>query len=170
MHFILIIASIIIAFKWGDWRNWRKYYSTILYFGFFDLIVNSVYHNMSLWIHKSTLSIYIPHTIIGFTWIFIIYPAIVLVYLFHVPRDVKGKILYVIKWVVCFTIIECILYLVKGIEYHNNWTLFSSMLFNIGMFTILLVHHYKPMTAWLITFIMAIIFMLIYRIPLSLIK
>lgn len=34
------ILYILVCLKWGDWRNWRKYYPTILYVIIWDLIFN----------------------------------------------------------------------------------------------------------------------------------
>ena len=170
MHILLFIVSILVAYKWGDWKNWEKYYPTILYFGFFDLICRSVYHDMPLWIHKCTIGIQIPNTIISLAWIFIIYPSTVLIYLYRFPKGLKNQVLYILQWVLSYTAIEWVLHLTKAIEYHNNWTIFSSLIFNCGMFTILWMHHQRRRTAWIMTFLMFLIFIQFYKIPLSLIK
>jgi hypothetical protein len=170
LHVLLFIAFIFLAYKWGDWKNWENYYPTILYFGFFDLVFSCVYHDMPLWVHKCTIGVEIPHTIISLAWIIIIYPTTVLVYLYHFPKGFKKDILYISLWVIFYTAMELILYLARGIEYHNNWTILASLLFNCGMFTILWLHHKSRKAAWFITLLMSVIFIQLYKIPLTLIK
>jgi hypothetical protein len=82
----------------------------------------------------------------------------------------KNQILHILLWVITYTTMEWVLHLAKGIEYYNNWTIFSSLLFNCGMFTILWLHHKKRSAAWFTTFLMFLIFIQFYKIPLSLIK
>lgn len=47
----LVMASLWIfsAYKWGDWKNWRKYYPTMLLFGMGDLIYYVVFDERLLW-------------------------------------------------------------------------------------------------------------------------
>ena len=170
LHIILFIASLFLAYKWGDWRNWQKYYSTILYFGFCDLVHNCVYCNMPLWVHNCTLGIRLPHTFISLLWVLIIYPTTVLTYIYHFPKTLKNQVIYIGLWVVGYALMELMLCLTKGIEYHNNWSIWASILFNCGMFTILWVHYKKPVIAWVLTISLLIVFITVYPIPLEIIK
>ena len=170
LHILLFIIFIFLAYKWGDWRNWQKYYPTILYFGFCDLVHMCVYYNLPLWVHNSTIGIRIPHTFINLSWLLIIYPATVLIYIYHFPKTLKKQIIYIGFWVIGYTLMELMLYMTKEIEYHNNWSIWASLLFNCGMFTILWVHFKKPIIAWVITISMLIVFIKFCPIAFELIK
>jgi hypothetical protein len=170
LHIALFIASIFSAYRWGDWRNWEKYYSTILYFGFLDLIQNCVYHGMPLWTHVCTIGFKLPHTIINLIWILIIYTSTILIFVYHFPKVFKNQVFYISLWVLGYTMVEWILYLNKAIEYHNDWTILASLLFNCGMFIILWVHYTKPVVAWLLTILMFLVFVSIYQVPMKAIR
>ncbi|MDF2675115.1 MAG: hypothetical protein K0R09_3384, partial [Clostridiales bacterium] len=55
IRLILASASIISAYKWGDWKNWKRYYPTMLFFGMGDLIYFSFFHNKLLWAFTPSL-------------------------------------------------------------------------------------------------------------------
>jgi len=46
---ILIIMSIFLCWKYGDWKNWKLYYPTILYLIIGDLACNILTARMPLW-------------------------------------------------------------------------------------------------------------------------
>jgi hypothetical protein len=170
LHIALFVASVFSAYRWGDWRNWEKYYSTILFFGLLDLAQNCVYHSMPLWTYTCTIGIRLPHTLISLFWVLIIYPATILIYIYLFPKTLKKQVIYVGLWVIGYILMELMLCLTKGIEYHNNWSIWSSVLFNCGMFTILWVHYKKPVIAWVLTISMFLVFLSFYPIPLKIIK
>ncbi|MBT2729839.1 hypothetical protein J7E63_23550 [Bacillus sp. ISL-75] len=41
--------AILCAWKWGDWKNWRQYLSTIQYFLIGDMLYNLFTRNFPLW-------------------------------------------------------------------------------------------------------------------------
>lgn len=51
MHFVfngLLLAGI----KWGNWRRWRDYYPTILFFIIGDLLYSCLLYNHQLWAYQ----------------------------------------------------------------------------------------------------------------------
>ncbi|WP_019152539.1 CBO0543 family protein [Robertmurraya massiliosenegalensis] len=157
------MSSIIYAFlwllalwKWGDWRNWEKYYATILFFIMGDFIyLYLLSDHFPMWKYD-------PLTIdsgFGFTSshisliiMYIKYPATMLIYLANFPKSNKLKqFLYFTGWVVFYSINEVIDLHLKFIKHFNGWNIWWSALFNVVMFFILLVHFKKPPVAWLLS-------------------
>ena len=83
MYIVINILYIIAGFKWGDWRNWKLYYPTILYFFIGDLLYNFLLYKQSLWLFHDLI---LPnHTTITIMTMAISYPATILIYLGRFP-------------------------------------------------------------------------------------
>jgi len=85
---LLPMIWILSAYKWSDWRNWKKYYPTILFFILSDLIYNFIAYNYPLWeLTSPKLGVTYSVLIKCFTsW-----PASTLLYLTHFPLAGKLK-------------------------------------------------------------------------------
>lgn len=55
MHLVLVAAAIIIAWKRGDWRNWKKYQATMLYVAMGNLIYLFLYYDHYLWQYQGVI-------------------------------------------------------------------------------------------------------------------
>ncbi|SPF51613.1 conserved membrane hypothetical protein [Candidatus Desulfosporosinus infrequens] len=167
MRLLLPLIWILSAFKWSDWRNWKSYYPTILFFIVGDLIYNFIAYNHPLWEPTSPkLGVTLSVLLVNVTC----WPASTLLYLTHFPLVGKlKKALYILKWVVLFTLIELICSWFGNFKYSNGWNIGWSILFDTVMFPLLKIHHEKPPIAWALAFLLGttIVF---YFIPLSSMK
>jgi hypothetical protein len=71
------IMDVLVAWLWGDWRNWKKYQSTILYIITCDLLYNFLTYLRPLWEYEPT-NIYPNHTIRSIITMFVAYPSVIL--------------------------------------------------------------------------------------------
>lgn len=164
---IVSIISIVIAWKWGDWKKWHVYYPTMLYFVVVDFLYALLTYNYPLWEYESPiLKTTFSDILISFAFV----PATLLVYLPHFPRIHKKQISYVFVWVIVYTLVEQISYCLGFFSYHNGWTIWWSMLFNCFMFPLIYLHHKKPLWAWSLTFLCCIIGLIYWKIPINLMK
>jgi hypothetical protein len=153
MHIVYNLGFLLAAWKWGDWRNWQKYYPTILYFIMGDLLNNFVNFKRHFWFYHGNI---LPnHTIVSLLIMFVTYPATVLIYLGEFPKDsILKKVLWWGLWVFAYAGIEFIneRYL-NLISYDNGWNFGWSVLFNMFIFILLRVHQVKPVLAWAISIV-----------------
>ena len=56
---ILVVFSLTIAWKYGDWRHWKLYYATSLYWIIGDITCSYLTYNKPLWTYHSA---YLSHT------------------------------------------------------------------------------------------------------------
>jgi hypothetical protein len=49
MHLALAFITLLSVWKWGDWRNWEKYHSTMMYFALGNVLYNFLCANHFLW-------------------------------------------------------------------------------------------------------------------------
>lgn len=121
------------------------------------MLVNFAYgyitYNYPLWkfespFLKSTLStVFITLTT---------YPSTILLFLPHYPNKWDRKIVYTLKWVTIYSILEFTSIKLGYFTHHNGWTMWWSVLFNCVMFPTLRLHHQKPLFAWIVTIILAV--------------
>lgn len=150
------------VYKWGDWRNWRNYYPTILFFILGNFMYLTIFHDKFLWELQSK---FISFPFPDFYMSFIIFTPTTLIFLPHFPKNFTNKILYVISWAILYTFIESV-YLKIGFIAHNHpWNLWFSGLHNLYQFPTLKLHHEKPLHAWVIALIVIIIFISVFKIP-----
>ncbi|WP_282173854.1 hypothetical protein [Cytobacillus firmus] len=134
MNALYAFLWIFALWKWGDWRNWKMYYPTFLFYilgDFLYLYLLSDFYPM--WTYDPQgidEKVNLTNTHVSFSIMAVKYPVTILIYLYRFPG---GKL------------IKKLLYILK---YDNGWSLKWSILFNAVMFTILRVHHKRPAAAW----------------------
>lgn len=153
-----IYASIwfLALWKWGDWKNWQKYYATILFFFIGDFIYLYLLSDQyPMWKYTppaSDSSVGVTNTHVSLSIMAIKYPATALIYLSKFPDHNKQKqLLYIGCWVIIYIINEAVDLKFNLIKYYNGWNLWWSVLFDVVMFSILRIHYRNPLLAWLLS-------------------
>ncbi|WP_042148844.1 CBO0543 family protein [Paucisalibacillus sp. EB02] len=171
MHFIYNLLFLIAGWKWGKWREWRKYYSTILFFILCDFFANILTYNYPLWRYQESIfatNILTNHSYISIMIMFIVYPATTLIYLGHFPKGTGKKVLWVLFWVALYWGVEFVnLHYFKLIRHENGWSMGWSLAFNIVMFSTVWAHYRKPILAWSFAIIWSFILIMYFNIPLN---
>ncbi|WP_324255033.1 CBO0543 family protein [Bacillus sp. REN16] len=174
MHLVYNALFLFVAMKWGDWRRWREYYPTILFFIVGDLLKNLLFHDYWIWTYQETIiakEILSNHTFISLLIMFVCYPCTTLIFLGHFPEKVWKKLLWIMTWVFLFSIVEFFnLKYLHLIEHHHGWSLGWSILFNFVMFPMLRLHQKQPLIAWGISVIWIIFLLNMFPIPMKYIK
>jgi hypothetical protein len=161
---VVAIIMVIAAWKWGDNKNWKYYYPTILFYILGNFIYGYVFYNYPLWEYESPL---LRTTFSDLLIACVFFPSTILIYLPHFPKGLKKQIPYIMLWVIIYTLTERISFLLGYFSYHNGWTIWWSVLFNCVMFPLLILHHKKPLCALLIAFISLVLAMIYFNIPFS---
>ncbi|WP_251548959.1 CBO0543 family protein [Neobacillus muris] len=175
MHSILLIGYVLAGWKWGDWRNWEKYYPTILFFLIGDLLYNFLLYNYPMWsYHPSFDKQILPnHTMISLAIEFLSFPVKVLIYLGHYPaKKSKAKQgFYILAWVVSLTVFELIARNVwGGLSHHHGWNILWTFLFYIVIFGLLRLHQIRPLLTWVISFWIITFLLIYFKVPIEKMK
>jgi hypothetical protein len=169
MHIIGQFLWILAAWRWGDWRNWKKYHSTMLYMIVFSLLYEVLTYNYSLW--KFSDFILPTHTLNSLAVTFIGFPCSVLIFLSRFPKNHRIKqIIYVSFWAILYIAIEYFFVGISLFHYHHGWNIWWSAFLDAIIFPMLLLHHKKPLAAYLISFLMIIFYFLFFNVPISKMK
>ncbi|GIM27631.1 hypothetical protein CPJCM30710_02970 [Clostridium polyendosporum] len=154
------------AYKWGDWKNWRVYYPSMLFFAFGDIIYCLTFYDNWLWVFRCS---YIRFPFNDLFNIFTVFSFSVLIYLTHYPKKLYDQVIYIVLWVFIYTGIEAILYSLGLVGYDNGWNIWWSMLHNTYQFPVLKLHHDKPLLAWFVCIIISVIMTTKFKIPFKII-
>lgn len=167
MKFMLIRAIMAVvwvscAFKWGDWKNWRRYYPTMLFFGMSDLIYKLVFREKVLWKFQASL---IADSMNELFVIFTIFFSTALLFLSNFPKRLSRQIINILMYVVIYMGIEFFTVSIGMEKNYNGWNLWWSLLFNCAMFPLLILHHKNPVLGWIGASIFLGIIMKIFNVP-----
>ena len=165
MYILMNVFYLIIGFIWGDWRNWREYYPTILFFIMGDFLYNFLLYKKSMWVFHDLI---LPnHTMITLLAMVISYTATVLIYVGRYPEGWKKRFIWFWLWMGIFLAIEYVNTKFGFITYHNGWNLWWSVIFTGIIFIILPIHHKKPLLAWGLSIVIILSLLTIFEVKLS---
>lgn len=169
MHIVFNLLYLIVAWRWGDWRNWEKYYPTILFLILCDLLHNFLAFNHTLWMYHETLVPYLlpNHTTISLCYMLVMYPATILVYLkyFFKTNQWSKRIFHYVLWVTIYVVAEYTNLTVGLFSHHNGWKMGYSILFIMMMFILFPIHYKKPLLAWGISLLIILLVILNFDLP-----
>lgn len=158
LHLVYNVSFLIVGWIFGDWRNWQKYYPTILFFIVGDLIQNFITRTEPLWKYHGATPL--NHITISLLIMVIAYPATILIFLKYALKSWKHFAMNYGLWVFLYSMIEWINLRLGLISHHHGWTLGWSIFINAIMFLSFRIHHDSPIMAWLM-YLLAFIFIVI---------
>ncbi|MFD2443261.1 CBO0543 family protein [Bacillus sp. CGMCC 1.16607] len=167
-HILIGFFTIICAWCWGDWKNWKKYLSTIQFFIIGDLLYNMFTLNYQLWSYPNPPNLLPNHVFNNLFIMFTIYPSTLLVYLYRFPKDnFLKQCLYMFFWIALWLLFEFIM-VWKGLcVYTNGWTFGWSIFFVIIMLPMLLLHFYRPLLAYVLSVPIIVFLLLRFQVPIN---
>lgn len=158
------IVCTIICWRNGDWKKWKEYYPTILYFYIGDLVVDYLSVHKQLWAFNGLSG---ELAILDLAIMALIYPSTTILFLSHYPTKVSKQIRHITLWVGIYTALELTGTLIGDFEHFNGWNMYYSILFNMIMFPLLRLHYKKPLWVWPISIALAFIVLWWFGIPLT---
>lgn len=169
---IVCMLFILACWRFGNWRRWKDYYPTILFFLVCNLLGAYIMGHKSLWVYHGLINHSFSDLLISFT----VFPSTAILYLTYYPestettKKMRVQIKYIFFWILLYTIIEVIMSELGYISYNNGWNIGWSVLINITIFVVLRVHTLRPLTAWSLVFVETLIFMYIFDVSISSLK
>jgi hypothetical protein len=145
--FLVVGVYIFFSIKFVDWKRLKEFYPTIQFYLISNLLYNFVFYQHTLWKYKAVTVPWLNHTLIEITFTFFIIPVVLMIYLQYFPTGKRKKYIYLGIWVTYFSVLE-FLFQKKGLFlYENGWNIWWSILFNFITFTLIRIHHKKPLVA-----------------------
>ncbi|WP_308639739.1 CBO0543 family protein [Paenibacillus silvisoli] len=167
MHILICVLFAAACWKWGDWRNWRTYHSTMLYIVMSNLLYLFLTAENYLWRYEPEDYFY-NYAITEALYGFIVLPATVLLFLPHLPSKPKKLAGYYMLWIGVYFTMEAVLLTSKRLLHDNGWNLYWSLIFDLIMFPMLVLHHKKPLLCYFLSAIIAALLLWKFDIPIHL--
>ncbi|MGG1679463.1 CBO0543 family protein [Neobacillus sp. NRS-1170] len=166
--FTIIIGfiSILCAWKWGDWKNYRFYLPTIQFFIMGDMLYNLFTWNYHLWSYPHPPNLLPNHLLTNLFIMFAIYPSTMLIFLYRFPNEnLLKRLFYIFIWIVLWLSFELVMVLNGLCVYSHGWTYGCSIVFACIMVPILILHHKRPMWAYLVSVPITVFLLLWFHVP-----
>jgi len=171
MYLLLAVCVwIILGVGYVDWKRWKEYYPTVLYYCLVNLLYEFLYYNHSLWTFRTASSSILNHTIINLAFLSVINPIAIMIYLQRFPQKRMTKVVYVLAWSFLYWIIEFIFSQKGSFVYGNGWSIWHSAWFDPLMFIMFRLHFTKPLLALGVTLVIIAVFLSFFPVPLSSMK
>lgn len=166
MHVGLTLFVIFAVWRWGDWRNWQKYHTVMLYFALGNLAYNFLTANHFLW--RLEADFISNHTLTEMLYTFVVFPGTALLFICNYP-DTKRKVwMHYLYWIIIYVGIEWVMTTTGHIKYQFGWGLVWSAAFDCLMFPMLRLYYRKPLLSYIISVPLALFFILYFDIPVHL--
>ena len=159
----LVIGFLLATWRWGDWKSREKYYATVLFVIVVNLAVSFITYHHMLWSYHPDVLVK-AQTTVELINSFLMLPSTAFIYLSNFPTNNKlYQYGYIIIWVSIYSSLEFIDQSLGGISYKNGWSWLSSSILDCAMFPILRLHYLKPLWAWIITFLLTIVILVLFN-------
>lgn len=167
MVIMIALIWVLVTLRWGRWKEWNTYYSTILFYIAGDFIHSYISSVKPLWSFSSDslFSGVIEHLISSL----VIFPCTVILFFSFYPesKSWKLKTLYITLWVLIYSAGE-FLALKLGYYVHlDGWSFVDSILFDCFLFPLLIIHQKKPQIAWLLSLAIGSFITIWFKLPAS---
>jgi hypothetical protein len=160
---LLALAGNIVCWRLGDWKDWKRFYPTILYAYMGNLVYDVLCYRRLLWAFGGVIRDY---PVLDLAVMVLLYPAAVMLFLSHYPGPRFRQFLYMLMWTGIFAAVELAAYFTGGFAYYNGWTFWHSVVFNLIMFPLIRLHFRRPLLVWPISAALALLVVWWFRVPL----
>ena len=160
----MAILFICLCFKWGDWKNWKLFYPTILFYIISNLSYDILTYSKPLWLYGGS---FWNDTFASYFVVFVSFPPLIILFLSNFPIKILKQVKYIVFWVLAMSFLEYIMHINGGIKYYNGWSIGWSVLFDFIMYPLLFLNYKKPLLSWIISIVLAFSLMFIFNIPFS---
>jgi hypothetical protein len=164
MHLLIALFTGFAVWRWADWKNWQKYHATMLYIVVGGLLYEYLTRGFILWVFHPDFLYNQQLTIIIYAVLTM--PLSILLFLSNYPTTNKLKqIIYLVKWIFIYSVVELILQIFGRITYENNWSYWYSVLFDVMMYPMLRIHYVNPLRAYFLSIVIIVVLMWYFKVP-----
>jgi hypothetical protein len=162
IHIAIALWAILAAIYWGDWKNFKKYYPTMLFVIAADLLYKIfALNNYHLWrIQKDYI---INHITTYLLYVLITFSLSTFVFLSTYPTTLKKQMVHILKWVFIYSVVEWIGWKFGRITYYHGWSIWWSIFFNVNMFIMMRIHYVNYLWAIPLSIICTFFYLLVFN-------
>lgn len=155
------------AYRWGDWRNWKQYYPTILFAVMGNMTSELLMYRSPLWEYNDVFGDYMV-LLIGLS--VLLFSGTVILFLSFYPKKPAHQALFILAWAVGFTALEYLAMQAGSFLHHRGWSIWYTLLHNLIMFALFRLHFKRPLLAWPASFLVAFAVLWYFDLPFELVR
>lgn len=121
MHIAITIFIIFAVWRWGDWRNWEKYHTVMLFFALGNMLYNFLTAGHFLWRLESIT--FPNHTTTEMLYTIFVFPGTALLFICNYPKGRMKIFLHYVYWIVLYVGVEAVITFTGHIKYQYGWNL-----------------------------------------------
>jgi UDP-N-acetylmuramyl pentapeptide phosphotransferase/UDP-N-acetylglucosamine-1-phosphate transferase len=162
---VITLFYLFVAWKYGDWKNKKKIYPSILFYICISFSISYITHDFLLWEYKNPFLK--SHKLTDIFLTLITFPSMVFIYFSFFPfkSSFFKQSLFILGSIFVLSFIEGIFHLLNMIDYSNGWNFGWSIIVWCFLFISLRIHYSKPFFAWLIAIACTVFLILYFDIP-----
>ncbi|WP_096186479.1 CBO0543 family protein [Evansella halocellulosilytica] len=160
----LILFIFILNIFGKSWRYVPKYYRSLIFISFLNSLYYYICKRHLVWEFNTR----------GVNWrllraiqTFFITPSLVILFLSKLPDTLLKRIVHVIKWVTCSSLIEHFIHKKKMIRFKYGWNIYWSTLIYIKMYVYSYLFYINPLFACILSLCSLIFFIITFQVPLT---
>jgi hypothetical protein len=167
MHLAIAISFVFAFLLFGDLKDMRKYEASMFYIIMVNLFYVVLCADYPIW--KYTPHFIESQLITDCLYIFIVMPLTAYFFLKYLPNEnnVWIIIFHMLRWAIPYFVIEWIMIKYTLLTYHNGWTLGWSAIFYCFMFSLILLHHFRRLEAYLVSIIFIQFLIMFFKVPIK---
>ncbi|QRG66193.1 CBO0543 family protein [Brevibacillus choshinensis] len=166
MHVTLILWSIFAAWRWGDWKHWKKYHATMLFMALSSAMYDVLVNDGSYYLWRYVGNNYFSEEMASLLYTCVAFPATALLFLSNFPDERWQQLLHIGKYVAIYVCLEIIGLYFGTISHAHSWNMWWSTVFNLAMFSILRLHFTRPLIAYVVSLAIATYLMIHFQVSL----
>ncbi|WP_442872800.1 CBO0543 family protein [Caproicibacter sp. BJN0012] len=160
----MAIIAVYLCYKKGDWKHWKLYYPTILYYIIISINVSIITDEKPLWLFYGSSPI---DRGCNYVLEFIVFPCIIILFLSNFPEQHLKQVFYLSSYILILSFCEMMFCITKEIVYYNGWNIWLSVILYIMTFPLLILHDRNPLAAWFISFLLIYGMITYFKIPIN---
>lgn len=162
MHLVLVVIVILTSIRFADWKNWERYYPTMLYVSTSGLLYKYFAHSQfHLWKIEPSWIIN-THSLADIVHTFIINPLAAFMYLSNLKIGFLKEVIHILKWAIIGISFEWIFWKFGLISFHHGWSLLWSFVFYCTMFAMLKLHFKHKIWALVLSIFFTLFYLIVF--------
>ncbi|MGG1674749.1 CBO0543 family protein [Neobacillus sp. NRS-1170] len=174
MNVILFIVYGFIGWKFGNWKEFKSLYPTLLFLIIGDFLSQFLLFDYTMWMFRPLGPLdnffHLNHTLIALGKMLIQYPVTIAVFLGRMNPNKKSLLISIVLWSVIYSITEKVAQISGILTYHHGWNYGWDLVFNVMIFLMLFIHYKKPVLAWVLVVPIILGLWWIFDVPFSVLK
>lgn len=162
---IFTLCTVAIFIRTKSYSFFDVYYPTVLYVSSIALLYQLLCRGHFMWHFRGWYDFTSKSS--ELTQVLILFPATIVLYLRYLPQRNWIKVLYLLGFLISYTVLELSLKMAGEIVYRYGWNFYWSVFLDFCLFSMAWLHTKNRHAAWLLSASVTVFLMIWFHVPLQ---